>query len=77
MHEITNGSDEVIAWQRLAADDRLVCRVHMLVRVIESRFPPDVLLDLGLRTGFGSGLPRIGVVKMRMDGGFTGRNSAF
>lgn len=77
IHEITNGPDEVSAWQRLAETDRLRCRVHMLVRVVESRFDPDVLLSLGLRTGFGDQVLRIGGIKMSVDGGFTGRNSAF
>lgn len=77
VHEITNGPDEVAAFQRLEAAGRLACRVQMLIRVIESRFHPEVLLALGARTGFGSNLLRIGGIKMSVDGGFTGRNSAF
>lgn len=77
IHEITNGPDELATYQRLEASGDLPVRVQMLIRVIESRFDPDVLLDLGIADGFGSDLLRIGGIKISVDGGFTGRNAAF
>ena len=49
----------------------------MLLRVIESKFSKESLLDLGLVQGIGNDFLKLGGVKMSVDGGFTGRNAAF
>ncbi len=77
VHDIITHPDEVRAYQRLAASGRLPARVHMLIRVIESHFSKESLLDLGLVQGLGNEFLKLGGIKMSVDGGFTGRNAAF
>lgn len=77
IHDIVVNRDEVRAYQQLAREDRLPVRVQMLLRVIESRFSKESLLDLGFLHGFGSDWLRLGGIKMSIDGGFTGKNAAF
>ncbi len=68
---------EVRAYQQLARDGRLPVRVQILVRVIESNFSKESLLDLGFLDGLGSDWLRLGGIKMSIDGGITGKNAAF
>jgi predicted amidohydrolase YtcJ len=77
IHDILITREEVQAYQLLARAGRLPVRVHMLMRIIESNFHKDSLLDLGLMHGLGSEWLQIGGIKMSIDGGFTGKNAAF
>jgi predicted amidohydrolase YtcJ len=77
LHDILISKEEVQAYQFLARAGRLPVRVHMLIRVIESNFSKQSLLDLGLVQGMGSEWLQIGGIKMSIDGGFTGKNAAF
>jgi predicted amidohydrolase YtcJ len=77
IHDIVVNSREVRAYQQLARAGRLPVRVQFLVRVIESNFSKESLLDLGLLDGLGSDWLRLGGVKMSVDGGITGKNAAF
>ncbi|HZU06838.1 MAG TPA: amidohydrolase [Chloroflexota bacterium] len=77
IHDILTSREEVQAYERLAASGRLPVRVHMLLRVIESKFSKESLLDLGLVHGLGNEFLKLGGIKMSVDGGFTGRNAAF
>jgi predicted amidohydrolase YtcJ len=77
IHDIVISKEEVQAYQLLARAGRLPVRVQMLIRVIESSFNKQSLLDLGLVHGLGSEWLQIGGIKMSIDGGFTGRNAAF
>ena len=77
IHDIVITKEEVQAYQLLARAGRLPVRVQMLIRVIESSFSKQSLLDLGLVHGLGSEWLQIGGIKMSIDGGFTGRNAAF
>ncbi len=77
VHDIVVNRDEVRAYQNLARAGRLPVRVQLIVRVIESRFSKESLLDLGFVQGFGSDWLKLGGVKMSIDGGFTGKNAAF
>ena len=77
IHDIVITKEEVQAYQLLARAGRLPVRVQMLIRVIESSFSKESLLDLGLVHGLGSEWLSIGGIKMSIDGGFTGRNAAF
>jgi predicted amidohydrolase YtcJ len=77
IHDIVVNSKEVRAYQQLASRGRLPVRVQLLVRVIESSFSKESLLDLGFLDGFGSDWLRLGGIKMSIDGGITGKNAAF
>lgn len=77
IHDIVVDREEVQAYQQLARDRQLPVRINMLVRVIESNFQKQSLLDLGILHGFGSDWLRVGGIKMSIDGGFTGKNAAF
>ncbi|MGH8055776.1 MAG: amidohydrolase, partial [Candidatus Entotheonellia bacterium] len=77
LHDIVITKEEMQAYQLLARSGRLSVRVQMLIRVIESAFSKQSLLDLGLVHGFGSEWLQIGGIKMSIDGGFTGKNAAF
>ena len=77
IHDIIVTKEEVQAYQLLARTGRLPVRVHLLIRVIESSFSKQSLLDLGFVHGMGSEWLQIGGIKMSIDGGFTGRNAAF
>jgi predicted amidohydrolase YtcJ len=69
IHDVVKAPAEVRAYQRLEQQGRLPVRVHLLIRVFHSEFESLGLRDLGLETGFGSDLLRIGGVKMSIDGG--------
>jgi predicted amidohydrolase YtcJ len=77
IHEIVVNNKEVRAYQELARAGRLPVRVQLLVRVIESQFSKESLLDLGFLDGLGSDWLRLGGIKMSIDGGITGKNAAF
>ncbi len=77
IHDIVASRDELLAYQRLARAERLPVRVRPIIRVIESGFSKESLLDLGLVDGLGSDLLKLGGIKMSIDGGFTGKNAAF
>lgn len=51
IHDIVVTREEVQAYQLLARAGRLPVRVHLLIRVIESSFSKESLLDLGLVHG--------------------------
>jgi predicted amidohydrolase YtcJ len=77
IHDIVVSRDEVLAYQHLARAGRLPLRVQLILRVIESNFSKESLLDLGFVHGFGSDYLKVGGIKMSIDGGFTGKNAAF
>jgi hypothetical protein len=77
IHEILDKPAELRAFQELAREGRLAVRVEVIVRVVESRFDKWGLLNLGLQHGIGDDKLRIGGIKMSIDGGFTGRQSAW
>ena len=77
IHDIVVSGEEIQAYIKLANAGRLPIRVHLLVRVIESKIAKESLLDLGLLQGFGNGFLKLGGIKMSIDGGTTGRNGAF
>ncbi|PYM13952.1 MAG: amidohydrolase [Candidatus Rokuibacteriota bacterium] len=77
IHDIVITREEIQAYQKLARAGRLPVRVQLLIRVIESSFNKQSLLDLGFVHGLGSEWLSIGGIKMSIDGGFTGRNAAF
>src|SRR5579872_2870112 len=77
IHDIVVSRNEVMAYQWLRQQERLPIRVQMIVRVIESGFQRESLRDLGLMSGFGDGMLKLGGIKMSIDGGFTGKNAAF
>src|SRR3989337_1316223 len=56
---------------------KMLTRVSILPRVIESMIESKSLIELGLITGFGNEWLRVGGVKMSIDGGITGRNACF
>jgi predicted amidohydrolase YtcJ len=70
VHDFIISKAEVQAYQLLARAGRLPMRVPMLLRVIESNFNKQSLLDLGLMHGFGAEWLQIGSIKMSIDGGF-------
>ncbi len=39
-------------------------RIHLMVRVYESRITADSMLNLGLKTGFGNDMLMIGEIKI-------------
>jgi len=77
IHDIIVSRNEVLAYQTLRAQNRLPLRVDMIIRVIESGFRRESLADLGIISGFGDSMLKIGGIKMSIDGGFTGKNAAF
>ena len=77
IHDIVVSRNEVMAYQWLRQQERLPIRVQMVVRVIESGFQRESLRDLGIMSGFGDPMLKIGGIKMSIDGGFTGKNAAF
>jgi predicted amidohydrolase YtcJ len=77
IHDIVTCKEELLAYQQLAREGRLSVRVQLLIRVIESKFSKESLLDLGFLHGFGSDWLKIGGIKMSIDGGYTGKNAAF
>jgi predicted amidohydrolase YtcJ len=77
IHDIVVNNREVRAYQQLEREGRLPVRVQLLVRVIESSFSKESLLDLGFVDGLGSDWLRLGGIKMSIDGGITGKNAAF
>ena len=70
IHDVVIHPDEVRAYQELMWSGRLRVRVQLLVRVFQSKFDTSALLNLGVRTGFGNDLVRIGGAKVSVDGGF-------
>jgi predicted amidohydrolase YtcJ len=77
IHDIIVSRNEVMAYQRLRQQNRLPLRVQMIIRVIESGFQRESLRDIGIMSGFGDSMLKIGGIKMSIDGGFTGKNAAF
>ena len=77
VHDIVRYAEPVRAYQEIYKEGRMHARVSILPRVIESMIESKSLIELGLITGFGNDWLRIGGVKMRIDGGITGRNACF
>jgi predicted amidohydrolase YtcJ len=77
IHEMVTKAAEIRAYQELDREGRLPVRVDLIVRVIESNISKWALLELGMQSGFGSEMLKIGGIKMSIDGGFTGRMSAW
>jgi hypothetical protein len=70
IHDVVIHPDEIRAYQQLMWSGRLPVRVQLMVRVFQAAFDPSALADLGLGTGFGNELVRIGGAKVSVDGGF-------
>ncbi|MEV8515193.1 amidohydrolase [Dactylosporangium sp. NPDC051484] len=77
IHEMVTNAKEIRAYQELEREGRLPLRVDLIVRVIESEISKWAVLELGLQGGFGSDMLRFAGIKMSIDGGFTGRMSAW
>ncbi|HEX9464325.1 MAG TPA: amidohydrolase [Alphaproteobacteria bacterium] len=77
IHDIVTNNETVRGYQELVLEGRLPIRTSLLIRIIEAKIVPESLLNLGLKTGFGSDWLKIGGVKMSIDGGITGRVAAF
>lgn len=74
-----NGPLEALAYQRAMDDGQLQVRVDLMPSLDRLR-PTGVeggeAMDLGVRTGFGSGHVRLGPVKAWLDGSLLGRTAA-
>jgi len=77
VHDIVKTTVAVRAYHELAHERVLPVRTSLLIRVIESAIQPETLLNLGMGTPFGNEWLRMGGVKMSVDGGITGKASAF
>src|SRR5258708_29541201 len=77
IQDMVTNNETVRGYQDLVLEGRLPIRTSLLIRIIEAKIVPESLLNLGLKTGFGSDWLKIGVVKMSIDGGITGRVAAF
>jgi len=77
VHDIVTSPEEIRAYQEVLEEDNLKMRIHLMVRVYESRITADSMLNLGLKTGFGNDMLKIGGIKLSIDGGMTGCNAAF
>lgn len=77
IHEMVTKATEIRAYQELEREGRLPVRVDLIARVIESDISKWALLELGLLNGFGNDMLRLAGIKMSIDGGFTGRMSAW
>ncbi len=76
IHEITRTPAEFGDYQRLWAEGELGIRVVAYVRVVEARAGVEDFARLGLRSGFGDPMLRIGGVKISIDGSCAYRNAA-
>ncbi|KPV65007.1 MAG: imidazolonepropionase [Candidatus Bathyarchaeota archaeon BA1] len=72
LHWIIYSTAEVRVIQRLRAQNRLPLRVYIIIPVEHLGH----LIDLGLRTGFGDDMVRIGSVKIVSDGSLGARTAA-
>ena len=77
VHDIVTSPEEIRAYQEVLEEDNLKMRVHLMVRVYESRITAEIMLNLGMKTGFGNDMLKIGGIKLSIDGGMTGCNAAF
>lgn len=77
IHEMVTKASEIRAYQELERAGRLPIRVDLIVRVIESDISKWAVLELGLQSGFGSDMLKFAGIKLSIDGGFTGRMSAW
>jgi predicted amidohydrolase YtcJ len=77
IHDVVTSDDHIKTYQETLAEGELGIRVNLLVRAYESKIKAESLLELGLIKGFGSDRLKIGSIKMSIDGGITGVNSAF
>ena len=77
VHDIVTSPEEIRAYQEVLEEDQLKMRIHLMVRVYESRITADSMLNLGMKTGFGNDMLKIGGIKLSIDGGMTGCNAAF
>jgi predicted amidohydrolase YtcJ len=77
IHDIVASGREILAYVNLANAGLLPVRVHLIVRVIESKVDKESLLNLGMIQNFGGDMLKLGGIKMSIDGGTTGRNGAF
>jgi predicted amidohydrolase YtcJ len=77
VHDMVMTNVAIRAYQELAEEDALPLRTALLVRIIESPIKPESLLNLGIYSGFGNSMLRLGGVKMSIDGGITGKAAAF
>jgi predicted amidohydrolase YtcJ len=77
VHDIVTSPEEIRAYQEVLEEGQLKMRIHLMVRVYESRITAESMLNLGLKTGFGNDMLKIGGIKLSIDGGMTGCNAAF
>ncbi|TDC46403.1 amidohydrolase [Jiangella ureilytica] len=77
IHEITRTADEFADYQRLrGSSSGLGVRVRAYVRVVEGQATLDDLAAVGVRSGLGDDLLRLGGVKVSVDGSDEHRNAA-
>jgi predicted amidohydrolase YtcJ len=72
VHWIVNSADEIIVLQKLRSEGKLPLRVYMGIPVELL----DEIVKLGLLTGFGNGLLKIGFIKILADGSLGARTAA-
>jgi len=72
VHWIIGSPAEIRAMQRLGADEKLPFRIYILIPVEYM----DHLIELGLQTGFGDNMTRIGSIKILTDGSLGARTAA-
>jgi predicted amidohydrolase YtcJ len=64
VHDIVTSPEETRAYQEVLEEENLKMRIHLMARVYESRITADSMLNLGLKTGFGNDMLKIGGVKI-------------
>jgi len=77
IHDIVTHESQIQAYQNLADQGRLLVRVQLLIRIIESDITTKAMVEMGLRQPFGTDMLKIGGSKMSIDGGFTARQAAY
>lgn len=74
VHDMVNAAEDVRTYQELENEGRLTACIHLLMRVKESKFDLESLVQLGITTGFG-GRIKFGGVKLSYDGQFPSRGA--
>ena len=76
IHEIVRAPEELSDFTALREQGRLNIRVHHYIRAVEAVTKLEHVTSLGLRSGFGDDLQRIGGIKVSIDGSVMLRNAA-
>jgi predicted amidohydrolase YtcJ len=76
IHDVVVDHDELEAYATLLAGRRLRVRIRLLVRIHESRFSLEELLDEGIRSGSGGRWLKVTAGKISVDGAVGGGSAA-